>query len=203
MQNQKIGMENELEKLSDDNFVVTCLRFATACGASDRLRLDLVLNDFVAGAIASKQITVLSDGTPWRPLIHVKDMALAIDWALQRNIDNGGAFLALNSGTNEWNYQVRDLAEAVAEIIPNVEVSINKDAPEDKRSYQVEFGLYKELAPNHQPQMTLKTSIIDLAERFEVMKFNDGDFRNSNLIRLKVISEHCEQGRLNSKLEWL
>ncbi len=199
----KIGMENELEKLSDDNFVVTCLRFATACGASDRLRLDLVLNDFVAGAIASKQITVLSDGTPWRPLIHVKDMALAIDWALQRNIDNGGAFLALNSGTNEWNYQVRDLAEAVAEIIPNVEVSINKDAPEDKRSYQVEFGLYKELAPNHQPQMTLKTSIIDLAERFEVMKFNDGDFRNSNLIRLKVISEHCEQGRLNSKLEWL
>ncbi len=96
----KIGMEEELNKLADDGFVVTCLRFATACGASDRLRLDLVLNDFVAGAIASKQITVLSDGTPWRPLIHVRDMALAMDWAIHRDSANGGRFLALNSGSN-------------------------------------------------------------------------------------------------------
>ena len=198
----KIGMEEELNKLADENFVVTCLRFATACGASDRLRLDLVLNDFVAGAIASKQITVLSDGTPWRPLIHVKDMALAIDWAMQRDSANGGVFLALNAGSNAWNYQVRDLAEAVAELIPGVDVSINKDAPADKRSYQVDFGLYERLAPDHQPQMTLKTAIEDLAQRLEFMKFNDGDFRNSQLIRLKVISEHCEHGRLNSRLEW-
>ena len=198
----KIRMEEELEKLADENFVVTCLRFATACGASDRLRLDLVLNDFVAGAIASKQITVLSDGTPWRPLIHVRDMALAMDWAIQRDSTNGGVFLALNAGSNAWNYQVRDLAEAVAELIAGVDVSINKDAPADKRSYQVDFGLYERLAPDHQPQMTLKTAIEDLAERLQFMKFNDGDFRNSQLIRLKVISEHCEQGRLNSRLEW-
>jgi nucleoside-diphosphate-sugar epimerase len=198
----KIGMEEELNRLADDNFVVTCLRFATACGASDRLRLDLVLNDFVAGAIASKRITVLSDGTPWRPLIHVKDMALAMDWALRRDSTHGGAFLALNAGSNEWNYQVRDLAEAVAEVIPGVDVSINKDAPADKRSYQVDFGLYSKLAPDHQPQVTLKAAIEDLAERLESMNFNDGDFRNSNLIRLNVISAHCEQGRLNSRLEW-
>ena len=198
----KIGMEEELNKLADDRFVVTCLRFATACGASDRLRLDLVLNDFVAGAIASKQITVLSDGTPWRPLIHVRDMALAMDWAICRDSANGGVFLALNSGSNSWNYQVRDLAEAVAEIIPGVSVSINKDAPVDKRSYQVDFSLYEKLAPNHQPQMTLKTAIEDLAERLEFMRFNDADFRNSQLIRLKVIAQHREQGRLNSELEW-
>ena len=198
----KIGMEEELNKLADEDFVVTCLRFATACGASDRLRLDLVLNDFVAGAIAAKQITVLSDGTPWRPLIHVKDMAIAMDWAIQRDSANGGVFLALNSGSNSWNYQVRDLAEAVAELIPGVDVSINKDAPEDKRSYQVDFGLYEKLAPDHQPQMTLTTAIEDLAERLEFMKFDDGDFRNSQLIRLKVIAAHCEQGRLNSRLEW-
>lgn len=198
----KIGMEEELNRLADENFVVTCLRFATACGASDRLRLDLVLNDFVAGAIASKQITVLSDGTPWRPLIHVKDMALAMDWAIGRDSSHGGAFLALNAGSNAWNYQVRDLAEAVAEVIPAVDVSINKDAPADKRSYQVDFGLYRKLAPDHQPQVTLKAAIEDLAERLEFMKFNDGDFRDSNLIRLKVITAHCEQGRLNSRLEW-
>ncbi len=198
----KIRMEEELQKLADENFVVTCLRFATACGASDRLRLDLVLNDFVAGAIASKKITVLSDGTPWRPLIHVKDMALAMDWALRRSSQNGGAFLALNSGSNAWNYQVRDLAEAVAGVIPGVEVSINKDAPADKRSYQVDFGLYETLAPDHQPQMSLQTAIEDLAERLTFMKFGDGDFRNSNLIRLKVLATHCEQGRLNNRLEW-
>jgi nucleoside-diphosphate-sugar epimerase len=198
----KIGMEEELNKLAGDDFVVTCLRFATACGASDRLRLDLVLNDFVAGAIASRQITVLSDGTPWRPLIHVRYMALAMDWAIQRDSANGGVFLALNSGSNSWNYQVRDLAEAVAELIPGVDVSINKDAPEDKRSYQVDFGLYEKLAPDHQPQMTLKTAIEDLAERLEFMSFSDSDFRNSQLIRLKVIAAHCEQGRLNSELEW-
>lgn len=198
----KIGMEEELNKLADDNFVVTCLRFATACGASDRLRLDLVLNDFVAGAIASKQITVLSDGTPWRPLIHVRDMALAMDWALRRDSTHGGVFLALNSGSNEWNYQVSDLAEAVTEVIPGVDLSINTDAPADKRSYQVDFSLYKKLAPDHQPQVTLKAAIEDLAERLEFMKFSDSDFRNSQLIRLKVIAAHCEQGRLNSQLEW-
>jgi len=198
----KIGMEEALSKLADDNFVVTCLRFATACGASDRLRLDLVLNDFVAGAIASREITVLSDGTPWRPLIHVRDMARAMDWAIQRDSSNGSVFLALNSGSNSWNYQVKDLAEAVAEIIPGVEVSINKDAPVDKRSYQVDFGLYEKLAPDHQPKMTLKTAIEDLAERLEFMNFSDTDFRNSQLIRLKVLAAHCEQGRLNSELEW-
>lgn len=198
----KIGMEEELKKLAGDDFVVTCLRFATACGGSDRLRLDLVLNDFVAGAIASKKITVLSDGTPWRPLIHVNDMCLAMDWAIKRDVAQGGVFLALNSGSNSWNYQVRDLAEAVAGIIPGVSVSINKDAQPDKRSYQVDFGLYEKLAPDHQPKMTLQTAIEDLATRLENMKFTDGDFRNSQLIRLKVLAQHCEQGRLNSNLEW-
>jgi nucleoside-diphosphate-sugar epimerase len=198
----KIAMEEELRKLADDKFVVTCLRFATACGASDRLRLDLVLNDFVAGAIAAREISVLSDGTPWRPLIHVKDMALAMDWAIGRDNAVGGSFLALNSGSNEWNYQVRDLAEAVAEVIPGVEVCINTEAQPDKRSYQVDFGLYKQLAPDHQPQVTLRGAIQDLADRLEFMKFNDRDFRNSQLMRLKVLSEHCAQGRLNGRLEW-
>ena len=76
--------ERDLAPLADDRFRVTCLRFATACGMSDRLRLDLVLNDFVASAIATGRIDIMSDGTPWRPLIHVADMARAIDWAIDR-----------------------------------------------------------------------------------------------------------------------
>ena len=198
----KIQTEEDLKMLADENFVVTSLRFATACGSSDRLRLDLVLNDFVAGAIAAKEITVLSDGTPWRPLIHVKDMAIAMDWALKRPSSSGNTFLALNAGSNDWNYQVRDLAEAVAGIIPGVKVSINKDAPADKRSYQVDFALYEKLAPDHQPGMTLKAAIEDLSERLESMRFSDQDFRNSRLMRLKVLSGHREQNRLDSQLRW-
>ena len=198
----KIQTEEDLRMLADEDFVVTSLRFATACGSSDRLRLDLVLNDFVAGAVAAKEITVLSDGTPWRPLIHVKDMAIAMDWALKRSSSAGGTFLALNAGSNDWNYQVRDLAEAVASVIPGVKVSINKDAPADKRSYQVDFALYEKLAPVHQPEMTLRTAIEDLAKRLESMRFSDQDFRNSRLMRLKVLSEHLEQNRLDIQLHW-
>ena len=118
---------------------MTCLRFATACGISDRLRLDLVLNDFVAGAVAAKQISILSDGTPWRPLINVKDMARAFDWAIGRKISQGGDFLAVNVGREQGNYQVRDLAEAVARIIPGVTVQINENALPDKRFLPSQF----------------------------------------------------------------
>ncbi|RZK29215.1 MAG: SDR family oxidoreductase, partial [Hymenobacter sp.] len=86
----KVASEQDLAPLADDDFVVTCLRFATACGWSDRLRLDLVLNDFVASAVATGEISILSDGTPWRPLIHVRDMARAIEWAVTREASNGG-----------------------------------------------------------------------------------------------------------------
>jgi nucleoside-diphosphate-sugar epimerase len=147
----KIAAEKDLEPLAGNHFTVTCLRFATACGYSNRLRLDLVVNDFVAGAVASKRIDILSDGTPWRPLINVLDMARAIDWAILRTPEQGGSFLALNAGTNEWNYQVKELAEIVAEVVHGCKVTVNADAAPDKRSYRVNFDLFKKLAPNHQP----------------------------------------------------
>ena len=90
---------------------MTCLRFATACGMSDRLRLDLVLNDFVACAVASGEITVLSDGTPWRPLIDVRDMARAIEWAIRAAARTAARFSSSMSARDDWNYQVSDLAK--------------------------------------------------------------------------------------------
>ena len=158
----KVASEKGMKSLSDDAFKITSLRFSTACGMSERLRLDLVLNDFVAGAVASNNITILSDGSPWRPLINVKDMARAIEWAIIRDMADGGEFLAVNVGCEEWNYQVKDLAQAVAKVIPEVEISINKDAQPDKRSYRVNFDLFKKLAPAHQPQVDLITTIKEL-----------------------------------------
>lgn len=198
----KINTETELEKLADKNFTVTCLRFATACGMSARLRLDLVVNDFVACAVSSKNITILSDGTPWRPLIHIRDMARAFDWAISRDASSG-TFLAVNVGSDGWNYQVKDLAEAVATVVPGVNVSINKSAPQDSRSYRVDFAQYKKLAPNHQPQVDLLTTIGELKTGLEAMGFSDPNFRSSKYMRLEVLRGLRKGGLLDDNLKWI
>lgn len=197
----KVLTESELQKIADADFTVTCLRFATACGMSDRLRLDLVVNDFVACAVASQNISILSDGTPWRPLIHVKDMARAIDWAISRG-QSQGYFLAVNAGSNSWNYQVRELAEAVAEVVPGISISINKDAPVDSRSYRVDFSLYEKLAPNHQPRVNLLTAIRGLKGGLDAMDFRDSNFRTSKFMRLEVLKRLRAGEILDSNLEW-
>ncbi len=198
----KIYTERDLEKIADSDFTVTSLRFSTACGIAERLRLDLVLNDFVAGAVASKKITILSDGTPWRPLINVKDMAKAIDWAIRRNGSDAGEYLAINIGSDEWNYQVKDLAAAVAKVIPEIEISINKNAQPDKRSYRVSFELFKELAPDYQPDMDITTTIVELKNGLEAMNFHDEKFRESKFIRLNVLKNLRGRGLLTGNLEW-
>lgn len=198
----KIDTENALAQMDLKGMTATCLRFATACGMSDRLRLDLVLNDFVASAVASRKITVLSDGTPWRPLIDVRDMARAIEWALTRGAESGGPLLSVNIGSDEWNYQVKDLAQAVAAAVPGTSVSINTQAQPDTRSYKVDFSLFRSLAPDHQPQVTLDRSVALLREGLEGMGFADTEFRGSPFMRLKMLESHIKAGRLTSELRW-
>jgi nucleoside-diphosphate-sugar epimerase len=199
----KVYTEKHLKPLADSGFKVTSLRFSTACGMSERLRLDLVLNDFVAGAVVSKKITILSDGTPWRPLINTQDMARAIDWAINRKAAEGGSFLAVNVGSDDWNFQVKDLAYAVKKVVPDVEVSINRDAEPDKRSYRVDFSLFKKLAPDHQPQFNLRSTVEKLRDGLQGMGFADANFRNSRFIRLKVLTHLRETNLLSEKLEWI
>lgn len=198
----KVFCERELEPLANDNFTVTCLRFATACGMSDRLRLDLVLNDFVAGAVTTREINILSDGTPWRPLINVRDMARAIDWAITRRQSDGGAYLAVNTGSNQWNYQVKDLAEAVAGVIPGCQVHLNHEAAPDKRSYRVNFDLFAKLAPDHQPIHDLQSTIKKLYEGISEIGLNDPKFRDSKYMRLKILSSLQEKSLLDENLSW-
>lgn len=196
----KVYTENDLAELADNDFKITCHRFATACGMSDRLRLDLVVNDFVACAVTSGEITILSDGTPWRPLINVLDMARAIRWSHERTHNEGGDFLIVNTGSDEWNYMVKELAKKIQTLLPKTRVSINQNAAPDKRSYKVDFSLFKKLAPNHQPAYNLETSIQNLINGFEEMEFNDADFRNSKYMRLNVINDLLENGIIDSNL---
>jgi len=198
----KVATEQALEPLADQAFTITSLRFATACGMSERLRLDLVLNDFVASALATGRIDILSDGSPWRPLIEVRDMARAIGWAIRRD-PGDDAFLPINTGSDDWNYQVHQLAEAVADTIGGVSLSINAEAPADKRSYRVSFARYRTLAPaDAQPQITLDAAIRTLRDGLQAMQFGDARFRDSALMRLGTLDAHREEQRLDDALRW-
>jgi nucleoside-diphosphate-sugar epimerase len=193
--------ERDLADLADGTFTVTSLRFGTACGMSPRLRLDLVLNDFAASAVALGRIVLLSDGTAWRPLIHVRDMARAVDWAAGRDPDDGGEFLAINVGSDEWNYRIRDLAEEVAEVTGS-DVSYAPGGDPDRRSYRVDFHRYRMLAPDHQPVVGLREAVEDLRDGLVDIGFADPDFRRSRFARLVVLRELQERGLLDERLQW-
>ncbi|MDP3719101.1 MAG: SDR family oxidoreductase [Acidobacteriota bacterium] len=199
----KVMAEEQLRPLAHQDFQITCLRFATACGMSERLRLDLVLNDFVAAALVSNRIEILSDGSPWRPLIHVRDMARAIEWAVGRSAAAGGDWVIVNTGMDEWNHQVKELAEAVAREIPGVVTVVNPDAVPDKRSYRVSFELFRQLAPAHQPRVNLPQAIQELKSGLARMRFGDPGFRNSDFMRVKALSSLRETGRLGPDLRWV
>jgi nucleoside-diphosphate-sugar epimerase len=184
----KVAAEAALAEIAGPDFLVTCLRFATACGASPRLRLDLVLNDFVASAVTSREIRILSDGTPWRPLIAVRDMARAIEWAALSRDASAGRHVVVNVGSDDWNWQIRDLAEAVASVVPGTSVRIALDGQPDARSYRVDFGLFRALAPRHQPTSSLVDTVTELKDALESVGFQDADFRRSRFSRLHVLT---------------
>ena len=119
-----------------------------------------------------------------------------------RDKSHSDSFLALNIGSHSWNYQVIDLANAVAEIIPSVQIDINRDALPDKRSYQVNFSLFERLAPRHQPHITLDDAISSLKNGLSTMNITQTDFRNSDLMRLKTLSRLRKSNILDNNLNW-
>lgn len=199
----KVAIEERLRAAAGPDFTVTCLRFATACGASPRLRLDLVLNDFVATALSTGRVIILSDGTPWRPLIDVQDMARAIDWSLSGRSHVGEHFLAVNTGSDAWNHQVRDLARHVAERIPGTEVQFADEAPADARSYRVDFSLYRSVAPDHQPLVSIDESIDRLVNLMQAGGPSFDFSRTGRFSRLHELQRLQESGSLDADIRWV
>jgi nucleoside-diphosphate-sugar epimerase len=197
----KINGEIALRPLADDKFRITSLRFCTAFGVAPRLRLDLVINDFVASAVTTGKIEILSDGSPWRPLIHVRDMARALCWAVGRS--EGESFVAVNVGKEENTWQIGQLAKEVAAVLGNVEVSINTSAAPDRRSYKVDFGLFRSLAPNHQPQEDFAGAINELRDALKKIDFGGKPFRQSSFVRLYRLRELQAANQLDNELRWV
>lgn len=198
----KIAAETDLQALTTPNFRVTSLRFATACGWSPRVRLDLVLNDFVASALTAGRIDVLSDGSPWRPLIHVKDMALAVEWAVSQDRQSLPDYVVVNVGRADWNFRMRDLADAVASVLGGVSVSVNSNAAPDTRSYRVDFSVWQQVAPDHQPRVALEEAIRELAANLAQLSGLSPEFRTSSRVRLRRLQELMAAGFLDEEMRW-
>ena len=195
----KVWAERELKKISTDEFNIISLRFATACGASPKLRLDLVLNDLVASAIINKHVEVLSDGSPWRPLVHVEDMSRAIKWGIDFNSEKN--FLPINIGSKEFTFQIKDFAKMVVENIPDTTLSIATDKAVDSRSYKVDFSLFEKVSGEfYYPKFNAKSTILNLTECVKNLNIPNNFRKSSTWMRLKHLENNISLKIMDEKL---
>jgi nucleoside-diphosphate-sugar epimerase len=191
----KLSAETGLRLWSSAQTKITNLRFGTACGPSPRIRLDLVANTFTSQALTTGRISVSGDGHAWRPIIDVRDMARAIEWAIQRQTPE--SFLSVNVGLNSANYRVREIASKTHDIFEHLQL-VNSPNGLDQRSYRVCFDKYQALAPEHQPSHSLETSISDIYDLLQEVSPN----RFPSLYRLQHLSKLVSQKKLSTELRW-
>ncbi|MGH2667857.1 MAG: NAD-dependent epimerase/dehydratase family protein, partial [bacterium] len=197
----KVRVEQQLGTLADERFSPTYLRNATAYGVSPRLRLDLVLNNLTACAVTTGRIHLLSDGTPWRPLVHVEDIALAFLAVLSapREVVHDQAF---NVGQTSANYRIRELAEIVAETVPGCRITYAEGAGPDTRCYRVDCGKIERLLPQWRPRWDARSGAAQLVEAYRAAGLTEEQFRGARYIRLSRIKELQATGSLDSGLRW-
>jgi nucleoside-diphosphate-sugar epimerase len=197
----KVLVEQDVAQLADANFSPTFLRNATAYGVSACLRFDLVLNNLVAWAFTSGRVYLKSDGTPWRPLIHIEDIARAVMAVLQapREVIHNQAF---NIGVNTENYQIRDLATIVAETVPGCRVEYAKGVEPDIRSYRVNFSKLRHNLPEFKPQWDVRRGAKQLYEAYCASGLRLEDFEGPKYKRVDHIQWLLQTGQLDTTLRW-
>jgi nucleoside-diphosphate-sugar epimerase len=184
----KVKSEKEISKLADHNFTPAYLRNSTAYGFSPKLRIDLVVNNLLGCAIARGDIRIMSDGTPWRPLIHAKDIAnafVAFMKAPKEVIHNK----AVNIGANKENFQVKDVAEKVGKLVPSAKIVFTGEIGEDPRNYRVKFNLLNSLLPNFKLEYSLDLGMEELYKKYREHNFNINDFEGDHFIRLRTLKK--------------
>ena len=197
----KVRSEEALAGLAEDDFSPVFMRFATVHGVSPRLRIDLVLNNLVGWAFTTGAVRILSDGTPWRPVIHVADVADAIRALLEapRDAVHGQAF---NVGADGENYQVRDLAELAQEAVPESTVEYGDASDPDPRSYRVDFGKLRRALPGLELRRTARESAHELHHAYRAVGLTFEEFEGARYTRLKRLQSLLAEGQLGEDLRW-
>jgi nucleoside-diphosphate-sugar epimerase len=187
----KIETEQAVSALADKNFSPTFLRNATAYGHSPMLRIDLVVNNLLACAVATGEIRIMSDGTPWRPLIHCRDIArafIAFMVAPSERIHNQ----AINVGGNVENYQVRDIGDQVKNLIPSAKITYTGEVGADPRNYRVKFDLLNKLLPDFKLQYNLAVGMEDLHRKLIDHRFTKKDWEGDQFVRLRTLKRRLD-----------
>jgi nucleoside-diphosphate-sugar epimerase len=193
-------VEQDVGGMADDSFSPTFLRNATAYGASPRLRFDIVLNNLCGLAWTTREIRMESDGTPWRPLVHVLDICKAIALTLEAPRERVHG-LVLNVGDPTANYQIREVAEIVAGVFPECVVTVGGRSP-DSRSYRVSFDRIHETLPEYRCDWDAARGARELLEVFELAGLREEDFRSRQFTRLKQIEYLLTSGQIDGEFHW-